>query len=149
MAIENIISWKILIERIFAEFLTRESILLIPKWLAGASGCSLLSNWQARQQGSHQVPSSVNCNTLAQNYFIPIQLLSCYEQVIYWFFRILKLSYTCAFGKSSWILIQNNGTCQNVITQVVLPLYGMGIVQQVHETFALKFYWVTLLSNCH
>ena len=32
---------------------------------------------------------------------------------------------------------------------VVLPLYGMGIVQEVYETFALNFYWVKLLSNCH
>ena len=32
MAIENMISWKILIERIFAEFITRESNLQIPEW---------------------------------------------------------------------------------------------------------------------
>ena len=117
------------------------------------ASCSLLSNWQARQQGSHQVPSSVNSNTSAQNHFIPIQLLtcSCYALVIYWFFGILSLSYTCAF----WELFLNIDTnqwymylskCDNV---VVLPLYGMGIVQKVNETFASNFVWVTLLSNCH
>ena len=86
--------------------------------------CSLLSNWQARQQGSHQVPSSVNCNTLAKNHFIPILLLSCYA-VIYWFFGIRKLSYTWAF----WELILNidtntNGTGQNVISCVAALWYG-------------------------
>ena len=58
---------------------------LLPQNAKCYAFCSLLSNWQARQQGSHQVSSSVNCNTLAQNHFIAL------------------------------ILIQTNGTCQNVI----------------------------------
>ena len=112
--------------------------------------CSLLSNWLARQEGSHQVPSSVNCDTLARNHFIPIQLHSCYALVIYWFFGDPKLSYTCAF----WELFLNIDTDQWYQSKcdymlVVMPLYGMGNVQQVHETFALNFFWVTLLYNHH
>ena len=106
--------------------------------------CSLLSNWQARQQGSHQVPSSINCNTLAQYHFIPIQLLSCYALVIYWFFGILKLSYTCAVWKLFLNIDTNQWYLSKYITYVVLPLYGLGIVQRVHKTFALNFYWVAL-----
>ena len=70
---------------------------------------SLLSNWIARQQGSHQVPGSVNCISLTQNHFIPIQLHSCYK---------------C--------------TTHLLVLIVLLP-YGMANVQQVNETFALNF----------
>ena len=61
-----------------------------------------------------------------------------------------KLSYTCAF----WELFLNIDTNQWYLSKcdyllVVLPLYGMGNVQQVHETIALNIYWVSLLYNCH
>ena len=58
------------------------------------------------------------------NHFIPIQLLSYYVLVIYWFFGDPKLSYTCAFGE----LFLNIDTNQWYLSKyenmlVLLPLY--------------------------
>ena len=48
-------------------------------------------------------------------------------------------------------MIKTNGTCQNVITCRLCCRHMIWVynVQQVHGTYALNFYWVTLLYNHH
>ena len=93
---------------------------------------------------------SVNCNTFAQNHFIPILLLSCYALVIYWFFGIPKLSYTCAF----WELILNIDTnqwylskCDNIqlLTYVSVDMECYWTVNVILTDAERRSIWLSLL----